>query len=131
LEDINMRNTLKTLVLSSAAFCATAAFAANHARVDVPFSFTAKGQSYPAGSYDVAMDAGHNLVTLSSEAVPSKRIMWSVGPAEQAQAPAVIKFDESGTDHALKTVQIGSYTTPNLDTKSTKGVAATISIGGQ
>ena len=51
-----MRLGLKSLVLSSAAFCATAAFAANQARVDVPFSFTAKGHSYPAGMYDVELE---------------------------------------------------------------------------
>ncbi len=126
-----MRNTLKTLVLASAAFCATAAFAANHARVDVPFSFTAKGQSFPAGSYDVSVDSTRNIVVLSSQDTPSKQITWSVGPAEMAAAPAVVRFDQIGTDHALKTVQVGRFTTPNLDGKNHKGVAATISIGGQ
>ena len=48
-----MRIALRSLVFSSAAFCATVAFAANQARVDVPFSFTAKGHSYPAGMYDI------------------------------------------------------------------------------
>src|ERR1700760_3037768 len=67
LEDINMRITFKTLVLSSAALCATAAFAANQARVDVPFSFTAKGQTYPAGMYYVTMNGSHTIVTISSK----------------------------------------------------------------
>jgi hypothetical protein len=131
LEDINMRLTFKSLVLTSAAFCATAAFAANHARVDVPFSFTAKGQSYPAGSYDITMSSTNNLVTLSSEATPAKQITWSVGPAEKAQAPAVVRFDQAGGDYTLKNVQFGQYATPTLNRNARKGVAATISIGGQ
>jgi len=80
-----MRITFKTLVLSSAALCATAAFAATQARVDVPFSFTAKGQSYPAGSYDVMLDSNHNVVTLASETDATKHISWAVGPADAAK----------------------------------------------
>jgi hypothetical protein len=131
LEDINMRNTLKTLVLASAAFCATAAFAANQARVDVPFSFTAKGESFPAGSYNVVLDANHNVVTLANQADATKHISWMVGPADVAKTAAVIRFDEVGTDYSLKTVQLGSHITPNLDTQNKKGISATTSIGGQ
>jgi len=126
-----MRITLKTLVLSSAALCATAAFAANQARVDVPFSFTAKGQSYPAGSYDVTLDSTQNLVTLASETDATKHITWTVCPAEAAKTPAIVMFDETGADHALRTVQIGDKVTPNLDPQSKHGVSATTSIGGQ
>jgi len=126
-----MRLTFKSLVITSAAFCATAAFAANHARVEVPFSFTAKGVSYPAGTYDVTMDSNTNFVTLSSETSPSKHITWGVGPAEKAQAPAVVRFDQSGSDYSLKNVQFGQRVTPTLDRDSKRGVAATLSIGGQ
>ncbi len=126
-----MRINLKTLVLTSAAFCATAAFAANQARVDVPFSFTAKGQSYPAGSYNVSTDANENMITLASRGDTSKQISWIASPAEAAKAPAVVKFDEVGTDHALRSIQVGAHVTPNLDTRNKKGVAATTSISGQ
>jgi len=126
-----MRITLKTLVLSSAALCASAAFAANQARVDVPFSFTAMGQSYPAGSYDVALDTNRNCVTLANESDATKHITWNVGPADAAKTPAVIKFDEAGADHMLKSIQIGDKVTPNLDSPSKHGVSATTSIGGQ
>jgi hypothetical protein len=131
LEDINMQITLKSLVLASAAFCATAAFAANQARVDVPFSFTAKGQSYPAGSYDVALDASHNFVTLASEADATKHITWYVEPADAAKTPAVVKFDRAGNDHSLKSIQLGDKVTPNLDGPAPRGISATTSIGGQ
>ena len=127
-----MRLTLKALVLSSAALCATAAFAANQARVDVPFSFTAKGQSYPAGSYAVTLDADHNFVTMTSKADAAKHITWYVNPADAAMAPAVVTFDQFGTDHTLKTIQLGEHVTPNLDTPTKgRGISATTSIGGQ
>ena len=127
-----MQLTLKTLVFASAALCATAAFAANQARVDVPFSFTAKGQSYPAGSYEVTLNPDHNLVTMMSNADAAKQITWSVNPADPAPAPALVTFNQFGADHTLKTIQLGEHITPNLDTPSKRhGVSATTSIGGQ
>src|ERR1700728_360533 len=105
LENTDMRLTLSSLVLSSAAFCATAAFAANQARVDVPFSFTAKGHSYPAGMYDVELEGDGSFVTLASRVDLEKQIRWNVGPAEPAFKAAVVTFDQTGTDHELKTIQ--------------------------
>ncbi len=124
-----MQLNLRTLLLTSAALCSTAAFAADHANVNVPFAFTAHGQSFPAGTYSVAMDASHNLVTLSSKADSTKEFSWLVGPAEVAPTPAVIKFDQVGSDYALKTIQLGDRVTSNLDRKH--GVSATTSIGGE
>ncbi len=126
-----MQINFKAIAFSSIAFCATAAFAANQARVDVPFSFTAEGQSYPAGSYDVALDANHNVVTMASKTDATKHISWTVGPAEAANAPAVIKFDHVGADYALKTIQVGDHVTPVLDKNVQQSVSATTSISGQ
>ena len=126
-----MRVALKSLLLSSAAFCATAGFAANLARVDVPFSFTAKGNSYPAGMYDVKLDGNSGFVTLASRVDLTKQISWTVGPAEPAYKSAVVTFDQTGADHALKTIQFGSRITPNLDKHPKQGISATTSIGGQ
>jgi hypothetical protein len=126
-----MRIALKSLFLSSAAFCATAAFAANHARVDVPFNFTAKGHSYPAGMYDVALDDNGSFITLASRVDLAKQIRWNVGPAEPAYMPAVVTFDQTGAEHALKTIQFGSRITPNLDKHPKQGISASTSISGQ
>ena len=131
LEDKDMRFTFKTLLLTSATLCTTAAFAVDHARVNVPFGFTAKGQSFPAGEYNVAMDANHNVVTLSSETDTSKQISWATGPAEATPTPALVKFDRIGSDYALRTIQLGEHVTPNLDRNNKNGVGATTSIGGQ
>ena len=126
-----MRVAVKSFLFSSAAFCATAAFAANHARVDVPFSFTAKGHSYPAGMYDVELDGNQCFVTLASRVDLGKQIRWSVGPAEPAYIYAVVTFDQTGNDHALKTIQFGNKITPNLDKHPKQGISATTSISGQ
>ena len=126
-----MRLTLKALLLSSATLCATASFAGTLARVNVPFNFTAKGQSYPAGTYDVSMDSLGSYVTLASKEYPARQITWIVGPAEPAKMAAVIKFDETGSDYALKTVQLGDKITPNLNPHPARGISATTSIGGQ
>ena len=125
-----MKLAIRALVLSSAALAATAGFAATHARVDVPFSFTAKGHSYPAGLYDVSLDTGHSIVTLASKQEPGSQLSWTVGPTEAAGYPAVLKFDEIGANYALRSIQCADRITPNLD-KAKRGVSATTSIGGQ
>ena len=126
-----MRLTIKALLLSSATFCASAAFAASLARVNVPFSFTVKGQSYPAGMYEVSMDSRSSFVTLASKDYPAKQSMWIVGPADPSNMAAVIKFDETGSDYALKTIQLGNKITPNLNSHPVHAISATTSIGGQ
>jgi hypothetical protein len=126
-----MRLTLKSLIFSSAALCATASFAASAARVNVPFNFTAKGQIYSAGTYDVSMNEQRNFVTMASKAEPGNQISWIVSPAEAAKSAAVIKFDRLGADYALRSIQIGDKVTPNLDPQSKPGIGATISISGQ
>jgi len=131
LEDINMQVNIKSLVASAAVFCATAAFAANQAKVDVPFGFTAQGQSYPAGTYEVSLDANSNFVTMQSKTDAGKRISWSVGPADAGIAPAVVRFDQTGASYALKTIQVGEHVTPILDKGVERGVSATTSISGQ
>ena len=126
-----MRLALKSLVLSSTAFCAITAFAANPGRVDVPFSFTAKGHSYPAGMYDVALDRGGTFVTLGSRVDLTKQFAWSVRPSSPAKMPVVVTFDRVGSDYALKTIQYEGKITPNLDKHPKQGISATTSIGGQ
>ena len=126
-----MRLTLKSLIFSSAALCATASFAASAARVNVPFNFTAKGQSYPAGTYDVSMNEQRNFVTMASKADPGNQLTWIVSPAETAKSPAVIKFDVVGSDYALRSIQLGDKVTPNLHPLSKPGLGATTSISGQ
>ena len=126
-----MRIALKTLALSSAALCATAAFAASQARVIVPFSFTAKGHVYPAGPYKVTLDLNHNMVNLASQMEPAKQMTWTVGPADAASQPVILKFDQMASEYALSRIQVGLRVTGNLDSHPKHSVSATTSIGGQ
>ena len=102
--------SFRNLVLSAAALCSTAAFAANQTRLDVPFSFKVKNHSYQAGSYTVAIDPQRSAMTLNNIDKPSQGLMWIVGPGVyDANEPAVrLTFDVIGGDHMLRTVQFGS-----------------------
>jgi hypothetical protein len=126
-----MKLTLKSLLFSSAALCATAAFAANQARVDVPFGFSAKGQWYPAGVYALSSEGNSSFVTMASKVDLTKQLTWTVGPSEPAKSAAVVKFDVVGDSHLLKSIQLGDKITPNLDKGVKRGVSATVSVGGQ
>jgi hypothetical protein len=126
-----MQINFKSLAVSSVVFCATAAFAANQAKVNVPFGFTAEGNAYPAGSYEVSLDASHNFVTMTNKTDATKHISWNVSPADRGTAPAIVKFDQVGANYELKTIQIGERVTPVLDKNSRQSVSATTSISGQ
>ncbi len=81
--------------------------------------------------YDVELDGNQCFVTLASRVDLAKQIRWNVGPAEPAFMPAVVTFDQTGTDHALKTIQFGNKITPDLDKHPKQGISATTSISGQ
>jgi hypothetical protein len=106
-----MRISLKTLALSSAIFCATSALAADRFAVNVPFAFTAMGQSFPAGHYDIAMSQNNGFITLSSETDATRRLTWIVRPADARKADGVVTFDQVGDGHSLKNIQVGSRIT--------------------
>ena len=112
-----MRRILRTVVLSSAALWATAAFADTRARVDVAFSFLVQGQSFPAGNYDVVMDDNQKFITLSSETNLAKITTMVLGPADPAKAPAVLRFDVFMGEHSLRTIHMGVRTTRDLDAR--------------
>ena len=121
----------KTLILSSAALCATAVFADSQARVNVPFSFTVKGQPFPAGPYEVSLDFRDNFVTLASKSQPVRQMIWRVEPTDAGKSPVMVDFRRSGSDYALERIQIGVWTTPKIAPRSRHGVSATTSIAGE
>ena len=112
-----MRSMLRAIVLTSAALCATAAFAANKAVVSVPFNFESHGVAFPAGKYSASLDLNKNILTFRNIGEPSQSITWIVTPADATDIPAplLVKFDDFGTAHELRTVQLGSRITPRLD----------------
>jgi hypothetical protein len=126
-----MRFSLRTLVLSSAALCSTAAFAANQARVDVPFSFVVKNHTYQAGVYKVVIEPERSVVTLTKFQDPAVSLMWLVGPGDSNDYPPKVRltFDTMGQDMVLRTIQYGGLTTPNLDAHPKHKVTATRIVG--
>ena len=126
-----MRLNLRTLVLSSAALCSTAAFAANEVRVNVPFDFVAKNHTYQAGAYKVLIEPEHSVVTLRKVEDPGQSGTWLIGPGDsQGPTPKVrLTFDGIGQSMVLRTIQYGSLTTRNLDEQSKHRVGETRIVG--
>jgi hypothetical protein len=126
-----MRLNLRTLVLSSAALCSTAAFAANEVRVNVPFNFVAKNHTYQAGAYKVLIEPEHSVVTLRKVEDPVQSAMWLVGPGDsQGPQPKVrLTFYGTGQKMVLRKIQCGGLTTPNLDKQSKDKVGETRIVG--
>ena len=111
-----MRFMLRTLVLTSAALCATAAFAADRAVVNVPFNFETHGQAFPAGSYAVSLDPHANVLTLRND-LTKPSINWAVSPADCDPTSPVLHmtFDDAGYTHELHSIQLGTRITSVLD----------------
>jgi hypothetical protein len=126
-----MRLNLRTLVLSSAALCSTAAFAANEARVNVPFNFVVKNHTYQSGAYKVEIEPERSLVTLIKVEDPAQSGMWLVGPADgEGRPPKVcLTFDGIGQNMVLRTIQYGRLTTRNLDLQSKQKVGEIRIVG--
>jgi hypothetical protein len=113
-----MRFMLRSFVLTSAALCATAAFAAPKAVVNVPFNFETHGQAFPAGRYEVSLDSHANVLTLSNTSNSKQSLMWVVSPADDGN-PALptlrVQFDGVGDTHELHSIQLGTRITSVLD----------------
>ena len=112
-----MRFPIRSLVLTSAALFATAAFAADKAVVNVPFNFESHGQAFPAGQYEVSLDSHENVITMSNMTNTAQTVMWTASPADcTGSAPLLrIKFDGTGYTRQLHSVRIASRTTSVLD----------------
>ena len=123
--------TFRNLVLSSAALCTTAAFAAEQKRVDVPFSFVVKHHAYQAGAYTIAVDWQRSVVTLRENGRSSQPVMWIIvpGAVDPSHPKVSLTFDVSGQEHVLRTIQYDAFTTPNLDAKPKHKVESSTTIG--
>jgi hypothetical protein len=111
-----MRFMIRSLVLTSAALFATAAFAADKAVVNVPFNFESHGQAFPAGKYEVSLDPHANVITLSNINT-AQTVMWTASPADYSASSPILcmKFDDAGYTHELHSVQIRTRVTSVLD----------------
>jgi len=112
-----MRSTLCKFFLVPALAAAATMFshAAQAETVNVPFSFTAMGQTFPAGAYSVEEDLNTNFVTLRLKN-SNKSIMRVLGPGdtEHGDNRVVLRFSMDGDDHVLNSIQFGTKSTSRL-----------------
>jgi hypothetical protein len=123
--------SFRNLVLSSAALCATAAFAAEQKRVEVPFAFVARNHAYQAGAYAVSIDSTRSFVTLSELGRSSQPLTWIARPGDtDPNHPTVsLTFDVTKSGNVLRTIQYQTLTTPNLNKKPNQAVESSTSVG--
>jgi hypothetical protein len=111
-----MRSILWMVALTAAS-CTPAAFAADQASVNLPFSFAAHGKVFPASQYDVTLKDNRSFLTLTSRTNPADTITFTTFPVGMAPHDTVlsIEFDQVGNAHELRTVRLREYQTPVLD----------------
>jgi hypothetical protein len=119
-----MRSTLYKFFLVPALAAAATMFThtAQAETVNVPFSFTAMGQTFPAGAYSVEEDVNTNFVTLRLKS-SNKSIISVLGPGDTGHGDnrVVLRFSMAGDDHVLNSIQFGVKSTarlPELDRRS-------------
>ena len=112
-----MRFTLRSLVLAPVVLVAVA-FTANSAmaetQVNVPFNFSVNGKSLPAGQYRVQSDKTGDSVTLEGASQTFTFLLHPGSPAPNDKR-VVLKFDQLGMDHVLRSVQYNDEVTSRLD----------------
>ncbi len=122
--------SFRNLVLSSAALCATAAFA-EQKRVEVPFAFVARNHAYQAGAYVISINDARSFVTLREIGKSSQPLTWIVfpGDTDPSHRKVSLTFDVTQSGNVLRTIQYQSLVTPNLNKKPKHGVESTTSVG--
>jgi len=116
-----MRSILRALILAPA-MIAAAALTTNSAMaestINVPFSFTAAGQTFPAGKYIVVHDLSHNFVTLMGKKA-RLGFNWILSPGDALPTDTKVKleFEHQNQGYALESIQVGALTTHRLDNK--------------
>ena len=114
-----MQSILRKLVLAPAVM-ASAALATGSAMaetpINVPFSFSVAGKTFPAGRYIVERDSHRAAVTLVTPD-RSESVSWLIGPGSPAptETKVALKFAEVGPTHVLESIQYGAQITNRLD----------------
>ena len=115
-----MKNTLRTLVLTSMVL-ATAAFTttsiAKAETLNVPFNFTAAGKDCPKGVYQVERKGLSNVVTLKNQDGSHSFTLVLARSADVPTTKIALRFEEQGDHHILRSVQYRGFTTAQLTQK--------------
>jgi hypothetical protein len=112
-----MRSTFSKFILVPA-LAAAAALVSHTAKAEtlqVPFSFSVMGKTFPAGEYKIEKDVNANFVTLKL-ANGSCSISRVLGPGvtDPRDHRVVLRFDAQNDSYALESIQFGSSITTNM-----------------
>jgi hypothetical protein len=108
---------IRMFVLATVFASATAAFASDRVMVNVPFSFKTRGETFPAGAYEVEFDSIRHALKLSSKTDTKMSYSWIASPTgfSPNMSTLSIKFD-GGADgiHVLRSIRLETWSTPVL-----------------
>jgi hypothetical protein len=108
---------IRMFVLAAVFASATAAFASDRVMVNVPFSFKTRGETFPAGAYEVEFDSIRHALKLSSKTDTKMSYSWIASPTgfSHNMSTLSIKFD-GGADgiHVLRSIRLETWSTPVL-----------------
>lgn len=112
-----MRITLRSIVLTPivmAAAVLTAHSANAETRLNVPFNFSVGNKMCPAGQYKVIATGDGNTVVLAGS---TDSFAWVLHPGDPVPSDRriILKFDEIGANHLLRTVQYRDQITSRID----------------
>jgi hypothetical protein len=127
-----MRSTLLKwfLVPAVAAAAALASHTASAETVNVPFSFSAMGKAFPAGSYVVEEDLNRAFVTLSQKD-GSNSLIRVLGPgiSDDNASHVVLRFSITGDSYVLDSIQYRAQITPHMTKRHHKDQERVITSG--
>jgi hypothetical protein len=96
---------LALAIFVGSTLCTHTALSQQTKRVNVPFSFTVKGQTFPAGYYNIEMATDEAFIDLTSNLDPAKHINVVTMPADPGHNFVVLTFSVEGSTHVLTAIQ--------------------------
>jgi hypothetical protein len=113
-----MRSTFFKLLLIPAVAAAAALITqtANAETVNVPFSFSAMGKAFPAGSYTVEKGLNSEFVTLrQNNGTKSMVSVLGPGDPDSSDQHVRLRFNITGDDYVLDRIQYHAKVTSHMN----------------
>jgi hypothetical protein len=102
------------LALLSLSLCAmnASAMAQKHWQVDVPFDFSANGESFPAGDYDISLNPDSWVLIVSNHRDATKHLQWIAVPSGVDRTKPTLRFNEVDSQYTLNSVLVDHWESP-------------------
>jgi hypothetical protein len=114
------------LLLLSINLCAVNAVAQKHWQVDVPFNFSAEGQAFPAGNYDISLDPQNGVMVVCNHRDATKRLQWLAVPSGLDKPAPTLKFNEVDNNYTLNKVTVEQWESPTHPNRPAKNLRVSI-----